>query len=169
MLALNAIRCPQREDLVLHGPNIRDFDLEISASSRDRVVDGILRKLRQRTSRTCENCGRSGIFRADIVKVQVLCATCAAPWLMKARIREFSELIETSVNSDLDAVLTLDQVPIQLRPLLPASLWQMIVGGRNSEPIACASDRNIFRYRARFQAMERLLDEHIDRVTDHSA
>ena len=88
LVALNAVRCDGRADLILLSPVVRHDGVHIQASGTDAVVDGIGRKLRHRTRYTCEKCGRPGHARRLPLEAGVLCGRCAAPRLLKAAVEE---------------------------------------------------------------------------------
>ena len=126
LVALNAVACPRRHDVVLGGPFIDDISLRVSLSRPDCVVRGITRSLSTRTEQTCEKCGLTGRLRSLPTRtVAVLCSTCAAPRMLGA---ELIRLLRDTHDADRTVsprVWTYDEMPFQVRPVIPREAWHL--------------------------------------------
>jgi len=112
---LIAARTPDRDlSLLTMSVETTDGALEIDMLSHDRVLGGIMPKCLQRSKATCSQCGRRGLPRQlGGCEVDVLCASCGAPRILKRAIDDALSLVglATAGNREVDAFL----VPEALR------------------------------------------------------
>jgi len=143
LVALNAVKCAKRDDLILLSPVVRHDGVHVQASGEDAVVDGICRKLRHRTRYTCEKCGRPGHARRLPLDVRVLCGFCAAPRVMKAKIEECMASLTLSAELGQDRLITFDEMPPQLRATVPAAAWQKVASGKYGQGTYCTTQSEL--------------------------
>lgn len=161
LVALRAIDCPARAHIRLTSPRIADLSLDVGSTAPDASIDGILRRVRVRTACTCERCGRSGTLRHMDRKIQVMCAECAAPRLLQHWIRTFMQQMTDTVESNAPVTYRYDQLPFQLRPMIPAHAWSMTGGTCKGAPDASVSLFEMLVYQRRFEAVGDALEHMI--------
>ena len=161
LMALRAIDCQKRAHIQLTSPRIADLNLDVGSTAPDPCIDGILRKLRFRTAGTCERCGQPGILRCMERTTQVMCAECAGPRLLRFWIKSFVRQMNNPVESHSPAAYRYDELPFQLRPMIPAHAWNKTGGTFNGVPDVSMPFFEILAYQRRFEevgdALERMI------------
>ena len=160
---LAAVQCPVRDHVSLHGPNVLDISLDIEQRGTDAVVAGILRKLQTATAQTCEVCSRRGTLRTLGRPVKVLCGSCAGPRYATAAITQLIAELDASSRNIADKSLWWDDVPIEIRPLLPEAAWQVVATAGNAGTTYATSLARLRSHAPWLQAVTRALDEAVER------
>ena len=159
---LMAVDCQARAQVTLGGPFMDDINLRITQRGIDPVISGILRRLERATAQTCEVCGRPGKVRCLDRTVKVLCSCCAGPRLASlAMTRLLRDLNETANGKPSDEVWW-TTAPIQLRPLIPASAWQVLDIADTPSPIQYTSHDRLAKHRPWLEAVQRALDQAVE-------
>ena len=158
LVALRAIDCPARAHIQLTSPRMADLNLDVGVTKPDSCIDGILRKLRLRTACTCELCGATGTLRSMDRTLQVMCAECAAPRLLRFWISSFVQQMAGALPSGSRLVYTYDQVPLQLRPLIPATAWSASGESCKGALAVSLSLIEMAAFQGRFEAVGNSLD-----------
>ena len=156
---LMAADCPARAEIVVRGPYMDDLNLRVTQSAPDPVVAGILKRLERATAQTCEVCRRPGKLRCLDRTVKVLCGQCAGPRLAALALTRVMRDLDKTANGSSDEEVWWESAPVQLRPLIPASAWQVLdVAGVHS-PVRYTSNRRLEAHRPWLEALRRALDE----------
>lgn len=159
---LVAVQCPARDHVSLHGPHVLDISLDIEQRGEDTVVAGILRKLQTATAQTCEVCSRQGTLRPLGRTVKVLCGSCAGPRQAAAGMAQLVAELEASSRNVEDKPIWWDDVPIEIRPLLPAAAWQRVGAAGNAGTTYATSLSRLRSQTPWLQAIKRALDEAVE-------
>ena len=156
---LVAADCPARADIVVRGPYVDDLSLRVTQSGPDPVVAGILKRLERATAQTCELCRRPGKLRCLDRTVKVLCGHCAGPRLASLAVTRVLRDLDKTAKGSPDEEIWWESVPVQIRPLIPASAWQVLdVAGVHS-PVRYTSSGRLAEHRPWLEAVRRALDE----------
>jgi len=94
-------------------------------------------------------------------KIQVMCAECAAPRLLQHWIRTFMQQMTDTVESNAPVTYRYDQLPFQLRPMIPAHAWSKTGGTCKGAPDASVSLFEMLVYQRRFEAVGDALEHMI--------
>ncbi len=156
---LMAADCPARAEIIVRGPYIDDLSLRVTQSAPDPVVASILKRLERATAQTCEVCSRPGKLRCLDRTVKILCSHCAGPRLASLALARVLRDLDKAADGSLGEEIWWESVPVQLRPLIPASAWQVLdVAGVHS-PVRYTSNRRLEAHRPWLEAVRRALDE----------
>ena len=156
---LMAADCPARAEITVRGPYMDDLNLKVTQSALDPVVAGILRRLERATAQTCEMCGRPGRIRCLDRTVKVLCGHCAGPRLAYLALTRVIRDLDKTANGSPDEEIWWESAPVQLRPLIPASAWQVLDVAGVPSPVQYTSSRRLEKHRPWLEAVRRALDE----------
>ena len=156
---LMAADCPARAEVVVRGPYMDDLSLRVTQSAPDPVVAGILKRLERATAQTCEVCRRPGKLRCLDRTVKVLCGKCAGPRLAALALTRVMRDLDKTANGSSDEEIWWESAPIQLRPLIPASAWQVLDVAGVHLPVRYTSNRRLEAHRPWLEALRRALDE----------
>ena len=156
---LMAADCPARADITVRGPYIDDLNLRVTQSAFDPVVAGILRRLERATAQTCEVCGRTGRLRCLDRTVKVLCGHCAGPRLASVALTRVMRDLDKTVKGTLNEEIWWESAPVQLRPLIPASAWQVLDFTGVPSSLFYTTIGRLVRHRPWLEAVRRALDE----------
>ena len=156
---LMAADCPGRADIVVRGPYVDDRNLRVTQSAFDPVVAGILKRLERATAQTCEVCRRPGRFRSLDRTVKVLCGHCAGPRLASLALTRVMRDLDKSAKGSSDEEIWWGSAPVQLRPLIPGSAWQVLDVAGVPSPVQYTSNRRLEAYRPWLEAVRRALDD----------
>ena len=151
--------CPGRAEITVRGPYVDDLNLRVAQSAIDPVVAGILRRLERATAQTCEVCGRPGRLRCLDRTVKVLCGHCAGPRLASLALTRVMRDLDKTVTGSSDEEIWWESAPVQLRPLIPASAWQVLDVAGVASPVQYTSSRRLEKHRPWLEAVRRALDE----------
>lgn len=160
---LAAVQCRARDHVSLHGPHVLDISLDIEQRGKDAVVAGILRKLQTATAQTCEVCSRRGTLRPLCRPVKVLCGSCAGPRQAAAAMTQLIAELEASSRNTENKPIWWDDVPIEIRPLLPAAAWQLVGAAGDAATTYATSLARLRSQAPWLQAMKRALDDSVER------
>jgi len=125
------------------------------------VVDGILRKLRQRTACTCEVCGRPGKSRTLERDALVLCPRCAGPRLLRDHIAQFKSLLDVRSVGAGARVYSYDEIPLQLCPIVPSNAWSRI-RLQDGTAVDCIDANTLQKIWPRFESARKAAQHAID-------
>jgi hypothetical protein len=156
---LVAADCPARAKITVCGPYMDDLNLRVTQSAPDPVIAGILRRLERATAQTCEACGRPGKLRCLDRTVKVLCGHCAGPRLAFLALTRVMRDLDKTENGSPDEEIWWQSVPVLLRPLIPASAWQVFDIGGVESPVRYTSTGRLQKHRTWLDAVRRALDE----------
>lgn len=156
---LIATDCPARANITVRGPYVDDLNLRVTQSAIDPVVAGILRRLERATAQTCEVCGRPGRLRCLDRTVKVLCGHCAGPRLASLALTRVMRDLDKTAKGSPDEETWWESAPVQLRPLIPASAWQVLDVAGVPSPVQYTSSRRLEKHRPWLEAVRRALDE----------
>jgi len=156
---LMAADCPARAEIIVRGPYIDDLSLRVTQSAPDPVVAGILRRLERATAQTCEMCKRPGKLRCLDRTLKVLCGQCAGPRLASLALTRVMRDLDKSAKGSSDEEIWWETAPVQLRPLFPASAWQVLDVAGVPSPVAYTSSRRLEAHRPWLEAVRRALDD----------
>lgn len=131
---LYAVACNGRAHVRLDGPLMADCNLYVTHRGGDRVIKGILGRLERTTAQTCEVCGRVGRLRVFGQKIKVLCPVCTAPRLALHAVSQLLSDLTLAVEGGPTKTLTLEETPMQLRPMLSAEAWEPLIDSSGNEP-----------------------------------
>lgn len=155
---LMAADCPARADIVVRGPYLDNLNLRVTQSAVDPVVAGILKRLERTTAQTCEVCRRPGRMRCLGRFVKVLCGPCAGPRLASVALTRVIRDLDNTVKGSWDEEIWWESAPLQLRPLIPATAWQVLDVAGISSPVRYTSVRRLETHRPWLEAVRRALD-----------
>lgn len=155
---LMAADCPARAEITVRGPYMDDLNLKVTQSALDPVVAGILRRLERATAQTCEMCGRPGRIRCLDRTVKVLCGHCAGPRLAYLALTRVIRDLDKTANGSPDEEIWWKSAPVQLRPLIPASAWQVLDVAGVLSPVRYTSSGRLEKHRPWLEAVRRALD-----------
>lgn len=127
---LMAADCPARADITVVGPFLDDLNLRVTQSAFDPVVAGILRRVE-----------RAGPRLASLALTRVL-----------------RDLDETANGSPSEEIWW-SAAPVQLRPLIPASAWQVLHLDGAPSSIHCTNNARLEKHKPWLEAVRRALDE----------
>ena len=131
---LYAAACDCRVHVRLDGPLMADCNLYVTHRGGDGVIKGILGRLERTTAQTCEVCGLAGRLRVFGKVTKVLCPVCTAPRVALQAVSQLLSELKLAVDGGSCKTLTFDEVPMQLRPMLPAKVWEPLIDGSGDEP-----------------------------------
>lgn len=156
---LIAVDCQARAQVTLGGPYMDDINLRITQHGIDPVIAGILQRLERATAQTCEVCGRPGKVRCLDRTVKILCGCCAGPRLASLAVtRVLRELDETAPGKPSEEIWW-TTAPLQLRPLIPASAWQVLDVPDASSAVRYTSHARLATHKPWLEAVRRALDQ----------
>ena len=156
---LYAVACDCRAHVRLDGPLMADCNLYVTHRGGDRVIKGILGRLERTTAQTCEVCGRPGWLRVFGQTVKVLCPVCAAPRFALQAVSQLLSDLKLAVDGGSSKTLTFDEAPMQLRPMLPAEVWEPLIDGGGDEPPTYATSLHQMQaLRPRLEAVRQALE-----------
>ena len=159
LCSLMAADCPARAEIVVRGPYVDDLSLRVTQSAFDPVVAGILKRLERATAQTCEVCRRPGRLRCLDRTVKVLCGHCAGPRLASLALTRVMRDLDKTANGSPDEEIWWESAPVQLRPLIPASAWQVLDVAGMPSPVQYTSSRRLEAHRPWLEAVRRALDD----------
>ena len=159
LCSLMAADCPARAEIVVRGPYVDDLSLRVTQSAFDPVVAGILKRLERATAQTCEVCRRPGRLRCLDRTVKVLCGHCAGPRLASLALTRVMRDLDKTANGSPDEEIWWESAPVQLRPLIPASAWQVLDVAGVPSPVQYMSSRRLEAHRPWLEAVRRALDD----------
>ena len=159
LCSLMAADCPARAEIVVRGPYVDDLSLRVTQSAFDPVVAGILKRLERTTAQTCEVCRQPGSLRCLDRTVKVLCGHCAGPRLASLALTRVMRDLDKTANGSPDEEIWWESAPVQLRPLIPASAWQVLDVAGVPSPVQYTSSRRLEAYRPWLEAVRRALDD----------
>lgn len=155
---LMAADCPARAEITVRGPRMDDLNLRVTQSAVDPVVAGILKRLERTTAQTCEVCGRHGKLRCLDRTVKVLCGHCAGPRLASIALTRVLRDLDKTANGSPDEEIWWESAPVQLRPLIPASAWQVLDVAGVPSPVQYTSSGRLEMYKPWLEAVLRALE-----------
>ena len=155
---LMAADCPARADITVRGPYMDDLNLRVTQSAFDTVVAGILRRVERATGQTCEVCGRPGKLRCLDRTVRILCGHCAGPRLASLALTRVLHDLDKIADGSSDEEIWWQAAPVQLRPLIPASAWQVLDLAGVPSAIQYTSSSRLQKHRPWLEAVRRALD-----------
>lgn len=156
---LMAADCPARAEITVRGPYMDDLNLRVTQSAYDPVVAGILKRLERATTQTCELCGRPGKLRCLDRNVKVLCGHCAGPRLASLALTRVLRDLDKTANGSPDEQIWWQSAPLQLRPLIPASAWQVLDLAGVPSAVQYTSSGRLAKHRPWLEAVRRALDK----------
>ena len=155
---LYAVACEGRAHVRLDGPMMADCNLRVTHRGGDRVIEGILGRLERTTAQTCEVCGRPGRLRVRGLTIRVLCPVCAAPRLALQAVLQLLSDLKLAAEGAPAKMLTFDEMPMQLRPMLPAEVWEPLIDSSGDEPPTHATGlHQLQAIRPRLESMRQTL------------
>ena len=155
---LMAAVCPARAEITVRGPYMDDLNLRVTQSAVDPVVAGILKRLERATAQTCEVCGRPGKLRCLDRTVRVLCGHCAGPRLAFLALTRIMRDLDKTVTGSSEEEIWWESAPVQLRPLIPASAWQVLDVAGMPSAVQYTSSGRLEKFRPWLEAVRRALD-----------
>lgn len=156
---LMAVDCPARAQVILEGPFMDDMNLRITQRGIDPVIFGILRRLECATAQTCEICGRPGKVRCLDRTVKVMCGSCAGPRLASLAVTRVLRDLDDTANGKPSEEIWWTTAPLQLRPLIPASAWQVLHVPDASSAVHYTSHARLATHRPWLESVRRALDQ----------
>ena len=156
---LAAADCPARADITVRGPYLDDLNLRVTQSGIDPVLAGILRRVERATAQTCEVCGQPGKLRCLDRSVKVMCGCCAGPRLASLAVTRVLRDLDETANGRPSDEIWWTTAPVQLRPLIPASAWQLLDIADASPTIYHTSHAQLASHRPWLEAVQRALDQ----------
>lgn len=156
---LAAADCPARADITVRGPYLDDLNLRVTQSGLDPVVAGILRRVERSTAQTCEVCGQPGKLRCLGRSVKVMCGCCAGPRLASLAVTQVLRDLDETANGKPSEEIWWTTAPLQLRPLIPASAWQVLDVPDASSAVRYTSHARLATHRPWLEAVRRALDQ----------
>jgi len=162
LVKLAAVACEIRGPYRLSGPFESDSKLRVAYSGTDKVVRGILDRLKRTAECTCEICGRRGKRRDTGSSPMVLCARCAAPRLLREAIEVLMrDLAQAEINGS-SCVIAYEDLPIQMRLVMQSSIWprDALTGDDPAKPIVRVED--VRRATSMLKEVRLILDRAID-------
>ena len=156
---LAAADCPARADIRVRGPYVDDLNLRVTQSGLDPVVAGILRRVERATAQTCEVCGRPGKLRCLDRTVKIMCGCCAGPRLASVAVTRVLRDLDQAATGKPSEEIWWTTAPLQLRPLIPASAWQVLDVPDASSAVRYTSHARLATHRPWLEAVRRALDQ----------
>jgi len=92
---------------------------------------------------------------------QVMCAECAGPRSLQFWIKRFVRQMNSTVESHSTVAYRYDELPFQLRPMIPAHAWRKTGGTCKGAPDASVSLFEMLVYQRRFEAVGDALEHMI--------
>lgn len=155
---LAAADCPARADIRVRGPYVDDVSLRVTQSGLDPVVAGILRRVERARAQICEVCGRPGKLRCLDRTVKVMCSCCAGPPLASVAVTRVLRDMDEAATGKPSEEIWWQSAPVQLRPLIPASAWQVLDLAGFPSAVRYTSCGRLARFRPWLEAVRRALD-----------
>ena len=156
---LAAADCPARADIRVRGPYVDDLNLRVTQSGLDPVVAGVLRRVERATAQTCEVCGRPGKLRCLDRTVKIMCSCCAGPRLASVAVTRVLRDLDQAATGKPSEEIWWTTAPLQLRPLIPASAWQVLDVPDASSAVRYTSHARLATHRPWLEAVRRALDQ----------
>ena len=162
LIKLAAVDCAVRGHVILGGPYTDDLNLRLTQSDADHAVARVLGRLERATAQTCEICARPGRVRSLGSTVRILCGLCVGPRLaLVAVTRLLQELDETAIGGPSEEIWWA-VTPVQLRPIIPASAWQVLDVAGASSPVEYTNHARLREHRRWLEAVHRALDQSVE-------
>jgi hypothetical protein len=159
---LIAINCKARANREISRTNYdEDEGLVIFFHRSDRVIRGILRKMRAEMKCTCQICGKKGKQFEIKKNTKVLCPQCHAPHLLDDHLENLMERLEDGNLSSANVVLTRKDFEPEVLPLIPPEVWHQIKVS-DSQKIDYVSAADLRKLQPRFAAIQRYAREQTD-------
>ena len=159
---LMAVNCEARAQATLTGPFMDDINVRITQRGADPVVSGILRRLECACANTCEVCGRPGKIRCLDRTVKVLCAGCAGPRLASVAVTRVLRDLDETADGKPSEEIWWTTAPVQLRPIIPTSAWQVLEIAGTPSAIQYTSHARLATHRPWLEAVRRALDQAVE-------
>lgn len=145
-LALRAVRCEQRRQTALFGPEfLPSAGMEIGVLNADRTVEGIVRKAMRRSLQTCECCGGRAKVRQIGFCCKVLCATCGALPMLEAELEALVREVDRKSDSESAGSRDVMQISPRVRALIDRGLWRPQAGDCSRHSQWCVNDEDLQR------------------------
>ena len=162
MMKLAAVDCTARGHVVLGGPFIDDLNLRLTQSDADHAVSRVLGRLERTTAQTCEICARPGRVRSLGSTVKILCGSCVGPRLALVAVTRLLRELDESPSGDPSEEIWWAVTPVQLRPIIPASAWQVLDVAGAPSPVEYTSHARLREHRTWLEAVHGALDQAVE-------
>lgn len=162
LVKLAAVDCTARGHVILGGPYTDDLNLRLTQSDVDHAVARVLGRLERATAQTCEICARPGRVRSLGSTVRILCGSCAGPRLAFVAVTRLLQELDETASGDPSEEIWWAVAPVQLRPVIPASAWQVLHVPGTPTPVEYTSHARLREHRTWLEAVHRALDQAVD-------
>lgn len=168
--SLHAVDCATRSSVELGTPVACQGMLQVQqirrdSASPDPVVDGLLRKLREKSACTCQLCGRRGWLQRGRSLAGTYCADCWVPRELRTELGHWLEqMSDEAAFLQTHPVVSWDDIRTSLQAVIPKeSLKALNAAGRQVNYLAADQ---LFKLRPRFEALKQVVDEYVSMLDE---